>query len=814
MHADAGTGLGLGAVLRRFAPDVARSFNLLYPRGLTEGVAVYHESRVQPGAGRLNFSLFQMQYRAAMASDRPWSLAQLLEAPVYDVPGNRFYIGGANLFAALAERDGGAFFRRMLDLHYRIPILGAGVELWGATATPPWVLGRRLRSEARRAEAERQAARGPLTEPTVLAAAPGRSHRRPRWIDDTTLVVHASGLDLRPGFYQYDARTGRRSRVAVQTITEDFFFSLDSGASALLYSRYVPDVLDPGRAVAEVFQLDLATGAVARLTHVGRAGAPVPAPDGGVWALRTDGPYTDWVHLPPGGGRVTTVLDPGRVFIVSLLPRPGTDAVALLAGVEGRQGIFRVEGGALRPWILFEDGAVLDAAWSRDGRYLLFTADPGNIADVYAYDAVADRVVRLTTAAYGALEPALSPDGSRLAYVDYQHERWNLVMIPFSVGGAEGVPASRWSARPPPARPVAPSAHPQALPAAPVRRYRAVRHLAPRLIYPTLRYAPESLSGPDDLDLGPGVGVAVQGADPLERWAYAAESYYQEGRLWGRFRVETGRLAVRPSLEAFDRPRTTLARVRDAEGRVDTLRIGVEERGATLGLRLPLLLRADGYTTRAALALRADADQTRLFDQEGETLRGFEGRVRIRPSATVLYRLQANPRDLVPNTGVVLSGTASVDAWRAQGTPRRAALGVVQLYLPVAPHRHTGVWLSAGVLAQNQGGIFDLDRFVPRGYEDEFFGSGTVSTVAIDAVQPVRYVEDGLVIVPVYVKVLYAYGFAETLVPVSGQARQRTFSSVGAGLGVQLRLFYLYDLDLRFGASYRVEEGRWVKVFR
>ncbi|MDX1547460.1 MAG: hypothetical protein R3247_10755, partial [Rhodothermales bacterium] len=215
-----------------------------------------------------------------------------------------------------------------------------------------------------------------------------------------------------------------------------------------------------------------------------------------------------------------------------------------------------------------------------------------------------------------------------------------------------------------------------------------------------------------------------------------------------------------------------------------------------------------------AFALRADADQARLFDSEGETLRGFEGRVRLRPGAAVLYRLQANPRDLVPNTGIVFNSIASVDAWRAQGTPRRAALGVVQLYLPVAPHRHTGLWLSAGVLTQNQGGIFDLDRFVPRGYEDEFFGSGTVATVGLDAVQPVRYIEDGLVIVPAYVKVLYAYGFAETLVRVSGQARQRSFSSLGAGLGVQLRLFYLYDLDLRLGASYRVEEGRWVEVFR
>ncbi len=70
VHAQVGTGFGLGAVMRWFAPDVTRSFNLWMPVGITEGAAVYHESRVQEGAGRLQFSLFQMQFRAAMMARR------------------------------------------------------------------------------------------------------------------------------------------------------------------------------------------------------------------------------------------------------------------------------------------------------------------------------------------------------------------------------------------------------------------------------------------------------------------------------------------------------------------------------------------------------------------------------------------------------------------------------------------------------------------------------------------------------------------------------------------------------------------------
>ena len=137
VHAEGSTGFGVGALIRLFAPDMTRSLNLMMPTGILEGAAVYHESRVQPGAGRLHFSLFQMQFRAAMLSDRPWSLAQMLEVPAYSRPADRFYIGGANFFNYLAAQDSARFYRRALAFHYRFPLLGHGIELWyGAGARP------------------------------------------------------------------------------------------------------------------------------------------------------------------------------------------------------------------------------------------------------------------------------------------------------------------------------------------------------------------------------------------------------------------------------------------------------------------------------------------------------------------------------------------------------------------------------------------------------------------------------------------------------------------------------------------------------
>jgi len=57
-HAQSDAGFGVGRLLRLISPDLARSLNLGLPPGLSEGAAVYYESTIQEGAGRLNYSLF------------------------------------------------------------------------------------------------------------------------------------------------------------------------------------------------------------------------------------------------------------------------------------------------------------------------------------------------------------------------------------------------------------------------------------------------------------------------------------------------------------------------------------------------------------------------------------------------------------------------------------------------------------------------------------------------------------------------------------------------------------------------------------
>ncbi len=831
-HADVSPSLGVGGLLRPFAPDVVRSLNLLAPSGFTEGVAVYRESRIDPDAGRLNAPLFQMKMKAAMLSDDPWSLTQMLEAPTYTQPFNRHYNGGGHAFEYLAERGDSVstdFFRTTIAWHNRLPFFGHGVWLGVSTGQFPSGLGSEIRTSLReryQAELDR---RQPFTGHNRVAGETGLNHRRPYWLNDSTLVAYVHGYDVRAGFYRIDARTGRRTPIRVQTLTEDRTYSLGADTSSLLAGRYVPDPLVTRQAIAEVERVDLSDGSSTRLTDGARAFAPVEGPGASVYAIQNDGPFTRWVRI--GEDRSTEALTPQDArSIRQVAPSPKDSTIAVLVNEDGRQRLYRarvpIESSAqLTPWIGFQDAVIHDVSWGPQGRYLLLAADPDGTSNVFAYDTEAKRMLKVANVRFGALEPALSPDRSTVAFVNYRHERHDLVRMPFRPDSASVVPDSiLWTgtAASVPDRDPIPESHPS-LDTTEARPYAAWRHLAPRMVYPVLAgegddeplaYLEEpNLEGP----LGVGFGLGVQGADPLRRWAYQGTAFWQDGRLWGEARVQSGAFLLRPSISAYDRPFSTF--VQDQEG--NTFLAGVEERGGALGLRLPVTLRSNVYQTRFRLSLGTEVRQTRVFGGRLREPTDFTTRATLNPRAVFGYRLQQNPRDLVPNTGIVLGLQGEVDAWTSEGGASQGLVTSVDTYLPVLRSSHTGIRLGARVLAQNEASIFGTGSFVPRGYEGGLGAGyevdrqhGTFLQLEAEVTQPLWYIDDGFTLLPLYAKVLSVYGFAETLGTVRKDPWPQALSSVGGGVSLEVRVFYGFGLDLRIGAAYRPQTGDVVTIYR
>lgn len=796
-HADIDAGFGVGGLVRRFGPDWSRVINLTAPRGLVEGVAVYRESQLHPGAGRLHAPTATMKYRAAMLSDAPWSLTQMLEAPAYTRPFDRHYLGGGQAYAYLTAREDRSaepsFFHQATRLHHRFPLLGFGVGLWYGTGTPPWALGDSMQADLVARVRQRQASGEPFTHPDVIDGAPGLEYRRPHWVSDSTLVAHAEGYNVRPGFYAVDVASGRRRLISTQRITEDGVTTLSRDTTGLYFSRYVPDPFVLQAFQAEVHRLDLADGTVQQLTSGGRAHAPVEAPGGPVWALRNEGAYNQWGRVQ-SDGTVEPITTLPKVQIVQVAPSPNGRTVAVLINEDGIVRLYRAtlpENGTVRlvPWLGMVGGVIYDVSWGPQGRYLLFTSDAEGTANVYALDAAHDHVRRLTHVPFGALAPSVSPDGKTLAFVNYRHERFDLVRIPFrpdrgvSVSAAtllrpgergwEGLPrrgTDSQAARPP----------------ARISQYRPVTRLAPRLVYPMLDYDIER----DGEPLGVKVGVGVAGADPLKQWAYSAEGYYQAHRLWGRALLQSGRYLARPSATIYNEP-TSISRRR-----------AIEERGVELSVRAPLTLDRNVALTQALFQVGSAVQQARLIDEEGQVLTAFEAQWVLRPAAVFGYRVEANLRDLMPSRGVVLRSSAEVDAWSSSGA-RRGWRASARMYLPFLERYNTGMSLYGRLLTQNRSSVLSANPVLPRGYVGEGLGlpQGTFGLLGAEVVQPITFIDDGWTTIPIYLKSLYTYGFAEALWYTSHP--QERLSALGMGLGLRFRFFYAFDFDARIGAAFR-----------
>jgi len=163
---------------------------------------------------------------------------------------------------------------------------------------------------------------------------------------------------------------------------------------------------------------------------------------------------------------------------------------------------------------------------------------------------------------------------------------------------------------------------------------------------------------------------------------------------------------------------------------------------------------------------------------------------------------------------LLVASTAEIDAWRSDDAlAARAWRTDASVFLPFLKARNQGIRVFAGILWQNRGSILNVDTFLPRGYdEDVFLGRGTWLKAGLEVIQPLWYVDRGLVLLPITLEAIYVFGFGETIGLMPGA--DPSYSSVGAGVGARVRLFHNIPLDLRVAAARRIEENDWAISFR
>lgn len=782
VHADANEELGIGRILRWFAPDAARIINLTLPSGLNEGVAVFFESQGTNKSGRLNDARFQMQFRAAIRSQRPWSLSQLMERSRYGFHANRHYIGGANFFAWMHDRDQGEFFRKMRSYRYRFMIPLTGIELRMATSRPLGELMREFHTEMASQSSFQ------VQQSNIIVSQSRVRHRWPQWLNEKTLIVYRRALNEPPGLYSIDIENAESELVHPIRLPEDDWFSLQD--SMVTYSRYVPDRFSTLKTTADVFTYDLRTKTETRLTSGVRAHMPVKTAEW-ILALQNDGQRNSLIQIDDSG-EISTLRARSQADLIQIAP--AQDSTAVIVRHRGTQGIYLLgKDGELSPWIFLDDASILEMSWSSSGRYLLFTADSGGITNVYCFDLQQQRASQLTDVVYGALDPVLSEDHQTLVYVDYHHERYNIVSEKFLSEDAPSVT-------------ITPTDEiPDILPKLELpenfthRPYSLHNRLLPRMLIPVVQWSREN----PQRRLGLGGGLALHGSDPLRKITYRTEATIQKQKVWGEALIQSAIGRVIGTLRIYSEPDAVVARILNIGGRIEEITYGEQSQGIGLSVALPLRFQANVRHSYARISSGVRMERSRWFSLDhnsvpsfrdsGQSLAEWRSRVRFDTATIVGLRLQQNLRDIVPNRGTVFGVYGRTFLPSDQGPRRSGLFARLDQYWPISTRTNTGFKLGVSFLAQSSAGVYSNSLVLPHGKEG-YIGDGTHLRIDAEIFQPIWYIQDGFLTIPTYFKVLYLYGFAQRLVHSDDQYG---IWSGGIGVGLQFRLFHYLNMDVR-----------------
>ncbi|MCS7081400.1 MAG: hypothetical protein RML47_01880 [Bacteroidota bacterium] len=800
IHLQQATLPGLGGLVRLLTPDLNVLLNLSTPDGFSEGMAVRVETGQAPTEGRGRYSFFSMQYRAFMDHDPPWTLAQMVRRGSTYTPVDRAYQGGYLLADYVLRHHGARAWVRTIRLYNALPFLGFGPALWAGTGRWPEALYRDLVREVRAWSDSLRRRSGPLQEPRLLASEPHTSYRNPVFYDDSTLIVYRGSVNDRPGLFRLNRRTGRLQRLFTFRPTEDFLFSLSPDGSLLWASAYVPDPMGADRVRSELFALDLKRGLLRRLSWNARASAPVPAPEGRLWYLEGRGPYNRWMELDLQTGQ-RRPRSPQRAWLFKrLVPDPEGRQVAVVLHQEGRQDLYWApvprgeELAQLERLVGFPQGAVYDVAWAPDGRALYFSADPEGQLELYRLWLADRRLERLTRSAYGAMEPAVSPDGRWLVYVHYRRGRFELVEVPIDSLQAEPIAPDPLALTPRSDDPhayagaTADDGASEAPPEPPARPYRAWAYwLRPRLLLPALVR---------DVNLGLTGLLRLEGADPLRQGAYALDLRYVRGRPWGEFWMGLAWPYPYPQLQLSSLPVVTTREVQ-------------QEERFRLGFLAPRVGLETVYSSQVTFAPYLAGRRVRSLER-AEPWRSY---LTAGLGVEARYRVHALARDITPNAGWALSLLGEADL--AGTRTGRWASVEIRRFLSVWMRRHHTAQLYVRALLQEGRFFWSAAPYIPLGYRTDYVrGARHLYKVGLRYYVPLVYVDNGLLTVPIYVDRVFLYGLLEhggRLWPADlGRSWREGRTSLGLYAALRATLWVI-PVEVRLGYLYRLYDktGRW-----
>jgi hypothetical protein len=405
--------------------------NAYMPAWVTEGLAVYYESRLT-GTGRLEGSEHYMIARAAAEAGSFPRLNEISLSTSRFPGGETVYAYGSFIFDYLSRTKGPESISRFVDISSRsifpLTIGGKAKKAFGISFETAW--NRWTDSVIRTTERNPTPIEGwrQLTTEGWLVSPP-------RWLGDTTLVY--GGSTAREVSHAYavtlsgsERKIGRRNAAAVNV-------PMPNGD--ILFSQ--PDLIDPYR-----FRNDLYIqrgSRQIRLTHGARLSSPDVRKDGAIVAVQNVPGSTRLVRVSANGVRIVPITG-GSLDEQWLEPRWSPDG-ARIAAIRKPRGnraeIVVIDTlGNVAFSRRFVSAIPATPSWSPDGNRIFFSSDHSGRMQLYEIDltraGAGSSMVRLSNAVTGMFDPEPSPAASLLAATLYRTNGYYLGVAPIPSNAA------------------------------------------------------------------------------------------------------------------------------------------------------------------------------------------------------------------------------------------------------------------------------------------------------------------------------------------------------------------------------------------
>ena len=435
--------------------------NALQPLWSIEGLAIYNESKLTTG-GRLRDNRYEMYLRADFLENRLKNLEQLEGGYLTSWPaGNTPYVYGQSLVHYIAELYGE---EKLIDISKQFssfPLLGMDWTLKKVLGIDQNELYLKWKGEKER-HFKKQLEQ--IINSDGITKSQQITHHQywienPLWltnseVKDSTLLYKVFTPHLYPTIRQYDLTEKKESYLIKRATGQGTSYTLSPDYKYLLYPKLVQYEQHYG--YNDLFLFHLASGKQYQLTEKMRIKDPAWHPTsatGKTAAVINQAGTNNLVlfslkNLLPEN-RLTQkhlIAFSDLIFLTNFQDgtqisqpvwAPQGDRLAFSLWHKGYQDIyvitfdshFQVQ--SIMP-VTLDRYTDINPNWSADGQHLFFSSDRNGIFNIYVYSFADNRLFRLTNVCTGAFEPAISPSGEKMAFIQYHASGYELHLAKMS----------------------------------------------------------------------------------------------------------------------------------------------------------------------------------------------------------------------------------------------------------------------------------------------------------------------------------------------------------------------------------------------